>query len=261
MQAASQRTIAAPGAPLPSRRERHSTVAAASRNATEAAHPAAGSLDRRTFLSAAAAVAVTAAWQAPALAIQGLVAGRIPGVSGPDDEGNMTYTRPEGKSGGHGVGWSEIQRYSFKVPPSWQEVPVSIADLGGTEIDLRYNSADEGTLQVVVAPVLRFKDVGINSNITVEDLAPPENLIAGFAPELFGVPLNEGDVLDMQVVEKDGLPYYIYELTRHRLVTATATGNRLYMLAVRCNSLQWRKSGDKITKIRDSFRVPPKVDV
>jgi hypothetical protein len=47
---------------------------------------------------------------------------------------------------------------------------------------LRYNSADEGTLQVVVAPVLRFKDVGINSNITVEDLAPPENLIAGELP-------------------------------------------------------------------------------
>lgn len=28
----------------------------------------------------------------------------------------------------------------------------------------------------------------------------------------------------LQVVEKDGLPYYIYELTRHRLVAATATG-------------------------------------
>ncbi len=25
-------------------------------------------------------------------------------------------------------------------------------------------------------------------------------------------------------MEKDGLPYYIYELTRHRLVAATATG-------------------------------------
>lgn len=73
------------------------------------------------------------------------------------------------------MGWSEIQRYSFKVrpttpcasravgarrcselewcsavrvrsvacgpalqvPESWEEVPVSIADLGGTEIDLR----------------------------------------------------------------------------------------------------------------------------
>lgn len=31
--------------------------------------------------------------------VQGLIAGRIPGVTGPDSEGYMTYTRPEGKSG------------------------------------------------------------------------------------------------------------------------------------------------------------------
>ena len=45
--------------------------------------------------------------------------------------------RPEGKSGGHGVGWTEVERYSFRVPAGWEETPVSIADLGGTEIDLR----------------------------------------------------------------------------------------------------------------------------
>jgi hypothetical protein len=33
------------------------------------------------------------------------------GLSPPDAEGYRTYTRPEGKSGGHGVGWSEIPRY------------------------------------------------------------------------------------------------------------------------------------------------------
>jgi hypothetical protein len=52
----------------------------------------------------------------------------------PDESGYYTYTRPEGKSGGHGVGWSEVPRYSFKVPEGWQETPVSIADLGGTEV-------------------------------------------------------------------------------------------------------------------------------
>ncbi len=40
-------------------------------------------------------------------------------------------------AGGHGVGWTEVERYKFKVPQGWEEVPVSIADLGGTEIDLR----------------------------------------------------------------------------------------------------------------------------
>jgi hypothetical protein len=52
----------------------------------------------------------------------------------PDAAGYYTYTRPEGKSGGHGVGWSEVPRYSFKVPGGWEETPVSIADLGGTEV-------------------------------------------------------------------------------------------------------------------------------
>ena len=38
------------------------------------------------------------------------------GVAGPpDEEGYVMYQRPEGKSGGHGVGWSEIPRYKFKV--------------------------------------------------------------------------------------------------------------------------------------------------
>jgi hypothetical protein len=55
-------------------------------------------------------------------------------TSEPDAEGYYTYTRPEGKSGGHGVGWSEIPRYSFRVPAGWEETPVSIADLGGTEV-------------------------------------------------------------------------------------------------------------------------------
>ena len=57
----------------------------------------------------------------------------------PDADGLLQYLRPEGKSGGHGVGWSEIPQYGFKVPAGagWQEIPVSIADLGGAEIDLR----------------------------------------------------------------------------------------------------------------------------
>lgn len=36
------------------------------------------------------------------------------------------------------------------------QVPVSIADLGGTEIDLRFANSKEGRLFVIVAPVRRF---------------------------------------------------------------------------------------------------------
>ncbi|KAL4448957.1 hypothetical protein ABPG77_007674 [Micractinium sp. CCAP 211/92] len=226
----------------------------------EGAAPDAPSLDRRSMLAGAAALATAAACQ-PALAIQGLTAGRIPGITGPDDDGFYTYQRPEGKSGGHGVGWTEVERYKFKVPQGWEEVPVSIADLGGTEIDLRYLSADQGNLFVVVAPVARFRDIPFNSSLDIQALGTPDQLIAGFAPELYGGPLQEDDVLDMQVVTKGGLPYYVYELTRHRLVSAAATGNRLYILAVNAKSLQWRKHSEVLLKIRDSFEVPEKAAV
>lgn len=39
-----------------------------------------------------------------------------------------------------------------------EQVPVSIADLGGTEIDLRFANPKEGRISVVVAPVKRFSD-------------------------------------------------------------------------------------------------------
>lgn len=52
------------------------------------------------------------------------------GLSDVAEDGYRTYKRPEGKSGGHGVGWSEIPQYSFRVPDGWEETPVSIADLG-----------------------------------------------------------------------------------------------------------------------------------
>jgi len=192
----------------------------------------------------------------PAKAVQGLTAGRIPGISGPDKDGFYLYTRPEGKSGGHGVGWSEIPRYSFKVPPGWEEKPVSIADLGGTEIDLRYEKEDEGNILLVVAPVLRFMDVGYNADISISQIGPPDRIIAGFAPELYGKPLLEDDVLDTQVKEKDGLTYYQWEVKPHHLVTATAVGNRLFILSTTSNSRQWRKAQGNLRVVADSFTVP-----
>jgi hypothetical protein len=70
-------------------------------------------------------------------------------------------------------------QYQFRVPSSWQETPVSIADLGGTEIDIRFKSRDEGELSVVVAPVLRFRDVGYNANVDMPYLGDPDTIIAG----------------------------------------------------------------------------------
>lgn len=55
---------------------------------------------RQTILSLSTAVLASfAAGDLPAAAVQGLTAGRLPGITGPDSDGFYMYKRPEGKSG------------------------------------------------------------------------------------------------------------------------------------------------------------------
>ncbi|KAK8951613.1 hypothetical protein KSP39_PZI004533 [Platanthera zijinensis] len=167
---------------------------------------------------------------------QGLLAGRIPGLSEPDETGWRTYRRPDEKSGGHGVGWSPIIPYSFKVTDGWEEVPVSIADLGGTEIDLRFANSQEGRLFVIVAPVLRFAE--LEGDVTIERIGSPEKVISAFGPEVIGENV-EGKVLSSQVAEHSGRTYYQFELEPpHVIITATAAGNRLYLFSVTASGNQ-----------------------
>ena len=58
------------------------------------------------------------------------------------------------------------------------------------QIDLRFANPEEGGLEVVVAPVMRFKDIDFNANVKIEDIAPPDRIISGFALEIFGSPLQ-----------------------------------------------------------------------
>ncbi|KAK9167135.1 hypothetical protein Scep_002326 [Stephania cephalantha] len=185
---------------------------------------------------------------------QGLLAGRIPGLSEPDEQGWRTYRRPDEKSGGHGVGWSPIIPYMFSVPQEWEEVPVSIADLGGTEIDLRFASAKEGRLFVIVAPVLRFAD-NLGDDVKIENIGPPDKVINAFGPEVIGENV-EGKVLRMEVAEHSGRKYYQFELEPpHILITATAAGNRLYLFAVTASGLQWKRHYKDLKRIAESFSV------
>ncbi|KAL5982653.1 hypothetical protein ACLOJK_016728 [Asimina triloba] len=151
--------------------------------------------------------------------------------------GWRTYRRPDDKSGGHGVGWSPIIPYTFEVPGGWEEVPVSIADLGGTEIDLRFASSKEGRLFVVVAPVRRFADLE-EDNAKIEAIGPPEKVIDAFGPEVIGESV-EGKVLSSEVTEHNGRTYYQFELEPpHVLITATAAGNRLYLFNITGSELR-----------------------
>lgn len=188
-------------------------------------------------------------------AIQGLTAGRVPGLSAIDSEGFRRYTRPEGKSGGHGIGWSEIPQYSFRVPDGWKEEAVSIADLGGTEIDVRFVNQEEGQLAVVVAPVLRFMNVGFNADVRIEDIGSPEKVLNGFAPEILGGPVDEDDIVNQETYSKGPLQYYIWETKGHDLLTATAFKNRVFIIALRANGRQWRNAKNELHVMQKSFAV------
>ncbi|KAL3641707.1 PsbP domain-containing protein 4, chloroplastic [Castilleja foliolosa] len=215
-----------------------------------------GFVNRRGVLSSGLALVSSTAFGGDGLAVvkQGLLAGRVPGLSEPDEQGWRTYQRPEDKSGGHGVGWSPIIPYKFSVPQEWDEVPVSIADLGGTEIDLRFASPKEGRAFVIVAPVLRFSD-DLGDDATIERIGPPEKVINAFGPEVIGENV-EGKVLSSEITEHDSRKYYQFELEApHILITATAAGNRLYLFNVTGNGLQWKKHYKDLKRIADSFRV------
>lgn len=131
---------------------------------------------------------------------------------------------------------------------------MSIADLGGTEIDLRFASPKEGRIFVIVAPVLRFAD-NLGDNATIEQIGTPEKVINAFGPEVIGENV-EGKVLSAEVAEHSGRKYYQFELEPpHVLITATAAGNRLYLFSVTGNGLQWKKHYKDLKRIAGSFRV------
>lgn len=185
----------------------------------------------------------------------GMTAGRVPGLAPADANGIRRYTRPEGKSGGHGVGWTEITPYTFDVYEGWEEVPVSIADPGGTEIDVRFNSDEDGGLKVVLAPVLRFRDIEEGTNPGIEDLIPFERFMAGFGPELIQSPVDEADIVDKFVDTREGLTYYNFELKNHTLVAATVWKKRVNIICLQAPSRQWRNSADKLRNTMKSFKV------
>lgn len=119
---------------------------------------------------------------------------------------------------------------------------------------------------MVVAPVLRFIDVGFNADVRIEAIGTPDTIVAGFAPELFGAPLQEGDTLETDVDKKGDLTYYTYVLKPpaggpggnvggRRLVAATAYKNRLFLLAASANPRQWRRAEAELRKIVKSFNV------
>ena len=104
---------------------------------------------------------------------------------------------------------------------------MSIADLGGTELDLRFQSPDrEASIAVIVAPQARFRDIASSD---IARLGSMEQLIAAFAPEVIGEPLLEESVLEQEerVQPETRKRVYTYELDgqprgKHVLVSMLA---------------------------------------
>ena len=98
---------------------------------------------------------------------------------------------------------------------------------------------DEGQLAVVVAPVLRFMNVGYNADVRIEDIGPPEKVLNGFAPEILGGPVEDDDLLKEETMTKnlggEPLTYYIWETKSHDLLSATAFKNRVFIIALRAS--------------------------
>jgi hypothetical protein len=92
-------------------------------------------------------------------------------------------------------------------------------------------------------------------DIDLNDLVSADNFLKGFAPELLGGPIQEGDVVEVNEVQMNNRTYYSYELTDHTLVSATAWNKRIYICVVTCTPLQWRRSKVRNRLLVDSFRV------
>jgi len=182
--------------------------------------------------------------------------GRMPGLSAANAQGERVYVRPLGKSGGHGVGWSEITPYKFLIYDGWDERPVSIADPEGTEIDAKFASDEDGELKIILAPILRFADFPNESNPQIQDFLSLANFIKGFGPELIGAPVQEEDVVSSSTDERNGLTFYNYELRTHWLISATVHQRRVYIMAIHANALQWRRSYTKLLRTSNSFSIP-----
>lgn len=51
--------------------------------------------------------------------------------------------------------------------------------------------------------------------------------------------------------------YHAVQVKPHNLVSATAYGNRMFIISLRANSRQWKKHSQDLLAIMDSFDVLP----
>ena len=79
------------------------------------------------------------------------------------------------------------------------------------QIDLRLANSDQGSLEIVVAPIARFLDAPEGAKFKIEQIGSPDKIINGFHPEIYGKPMQEDDLIQTEVFQgNDGLTHYIW---------------------------------------------------
>ena len=123
-----------------------------------------------------------------------------------------------------------------------------------------------------MAPQARFTE---KVRPDISQLGDVDTMIAAFAPEIIGKPLEEESVeeaksvirniaLDNSTTSTKSRTVYQYHLDnrpetrsspRHVLVSMIADGNRLYIFSLKASTLAWRNKRDVFEKVLDSFDV------
>jgi hypothetical protein len=158
-----------------------------------------------------------------------------------------------------------VKPYKFILPPAWK--PVRVANiLSGNYcqpkcaepwVEVKFENAKEGTVQVVVSPMVRLTN---KANSSIEEIGPPEKIISALGPFVTGNSFDPDEVLETSVEKKGDLTYYNYQLETpfaltgaHNLAAATASGNVVLLFVVSASDKQWASSQDLLRTVLESF--------
>lgn len=163
-----------------------------------------------------------------------------------------------------------LQQYSFALPGSWKEAPISNARSGNycqprcdeATTEVLFESPKEGSLQVIIIPTTKL-NIGKNDP-TIEDVGSEKQVLNAIGPAITGsVPVDVEEEIEASKPQKiGGKTYYTYELLTpealyglHNFVSVSTNKNYVILCAVTASEKQYSAAKDKLAKVVETFRV------
>lgn len=236
----------------------------------ESASSAGSPLSRRTLLQGAAcggAALLIPHWPATEPAFAAGVAEKLVGSFLPRTEDGKFCIFTPGTSSTPALRAGNVSPYTFLVPPTWSQLRIANILSGNycqpkcaePWIEVKFEDPKQGTLQVVASPMVRLTN---KPNQTIEEIGPPEKIIAALGPFVTGDSFDPEEVVATSVRQDGGQTYYDYVLETpyarsgtHNLAAATAKGNTVLLMVVSASDAQWASSQDTLKKLVESFSV------